>query len=70
MEADTFLPMFVASMAANMFVVAAIAGFVLLFREDRDARAEGRKFNAPGYYYVLALLPVALAVFAGFAISS
>lgn len=47
---------------ANMMTVAAIAGFALLFREDRAARAEGRKFRAPGYAYALALIPVALAV--------
>ena len=69
LDADAFIQMFAASMAANMMIVAAVAGFALLFKEDREARAQGRKFNAPGYAYALALVPIALAIFAGYAVS-
>lgn len=69
MDADAFIQMFAASMAANMMIVAAIAGFALLFKEDREARAQGRKFKAPGYAYALALVPIALAISAGYAVS-
>lgn len=59
---DIFLQVIAASLAANMLTLAAVAGFVLLFREDRDARMQGRKFNAPGYAYALALVPLVLAM--------
>lgn len=70
MDGVAFIQMFAASMAANMMIVAAIAGFALLFKEDRDARAQGRKFSAPGYAYALALVPIALAISAGYVVSS
>ena len=62
MNGDQMIQMFAMAAAANMLTVAAIAGFALLFREDREARAQGRKFKAPGYAYALALIPIALAM--------
>ena len=57
-----FVEFFAIAIGANMMTVAAIAGFALLFREDRAARSEGRKFKAPGYAFVLAFVPIILAV--------
>lgn len=64
-----FVEMFAIAMAANMMTVAAIAGFALLFREDREARAAGRKFKAPGYAFALAFVPIILAVSSFFYVS-
>lgn len=69
MDADFFLQVFAASMAANVFTAMAILGFVLFARAEREAKEAGRKQKTPGYVYVLVLLPAAIGMASLYAVS-
>jgi hypothetical protein len=64
-----FLETFAAAMAANIFTAMAVIGVIQFSRLDRQAKAEGRKISAPGYLYVLILLPAVMAVSAIYSVS-
>ena len=61
LDADAFIQMFAASMAANVFTAMAVIGVVMFSRYEKRAKEEGRKLQVPPFVYALILMPAAFA---------